>query len=295
MFSTKINSNEPFIDSVVSNNDSNTIIFTKRLKSTVMKKVKELTAFLLVASVLSSCVIIRPGEVGVRRSMGKLSDKVLDQGVHGVNPFATTVIRTPIRTVNLEMNLNLPSKEGLNINSGISILYHVDKNLVPQLIENVGTGYETIIQSVFRSSSADICAKYMAKDMHSGMRAEIEAEIAVAMSKILNPQGILIEAVLLKTIQLPPGLYNSIESKLEAEQEAMRMQFVIDLERKEAERKVIEATGNRDAQQILSEGLTQEILELRRIEAMLKLAESENSKVIFTGADNTPMILEPSN
>lgn len=249
----------------------------------------------LCASCLTSCIIIRPGEVGVRRTLGKLSDKVLDQGVHGVNPFATTVVRTPVRTVNLELALNLPSKEGLNINAAISILYHIDKNLVPQLIENVGTGYETIIQSVFRSASADICAKYMAKDMHSGMRAEIESEIAKAMSSILNPQGIIIEAVLLKTIQLPPGLYSSIESRLEAEQQAMRMQYIIDLERKEAERKVIEAQGNRDAQQILSEGLTKEILELRRIEAMLKLAQSENSKVIFTGAENATMILDPSN
>jgi prohibitin 1 len=259
-----------------------------------MKRIKQITALAIITMFFSSCVIIRPGEVGVRRTMGKLSDKVLDQGVHGVNPFATTVIRTPIRTVNLEMALNLPSKEGLNINAGISILYHIDKVLVPQLIENVGTGYETIIQSVFRSSSADICAKYMAKDMHSGMRSEIEAGIAIAMSKILNPQGVIIEAVLLKTIQLPPGLYNSIESKLEAEQEAMRMEFVIDLERKEAERKVIEAQGNRDAQKILSEGLTKEILELRKIEAMLKLALSENTKIVFTGND-TPMIIDSSN
>jgi prohibitin 1 len=259
-----------------------------------MKRIQSVTGLLMITIFLSSCIIIRPGEVGVRRTMGKLSNKVLDQGVHGLNPFATTVIRTPIRTVNLEMALNLPSKEGLNIKAGISILYHIDKNLVPQLIENVGTGYETIIQSVFRSSSADICAKFMAKDMHSGMRAEIESEIAEAMSKILNPQGVLIEAVLLKTIQLPPGLFSSIESKLEAEQQAMRMQFVIDLERKEAERKVIEAQGNRDAQKILSEGLTSEILELRRIEAIVKLAESENSKIVFTGGDNAPMILDPS-
>lgn len=259
-----------------------------------MKKFSSILLLVLSAFLISGCVIIKPGEVGVRRTLGKLSDKVLDQGVHGVNPFATTVVRTPIRTVNLEMTLNLPSKEGLNIKSGISILYHIDKQLVPQLIENVGTGYETIIQSVFRSASADICAKYMAKDMHSGKRAEIEAEIAGAMSTILNPQGIIIEAVLLKTIQMPPGLYNSIESKLEAEQQAMRMQFVIEQERKEAERKVIEAQGNRDAQQILSEGLTKEILELRRIEAMLKLAESQNSKIVFTGTQETPMFLDPS-
>lgn len=259
-----------------------------------MKNLSSILFGVLYVITLSSCVIIRPGEVGVRRTLGKLSDKVLDQGVHGVNPFATTVVRTPIRTVNLEMALNLPSKEGLNINAGISILYHIDKKLVPQLIENLGLGYETIIQSVFRSASADICAKYMAKDMHSGMRAKIESEISLAMSEILNPQGIIVEAVLLKTIQLPAGLYNSIESRMEAEQQAMRMQFVIDLERKEAERKVIEAEGNRDAQLILSEGLTAEILELRRIEAMLKLAQSENSKIVFTGSDNAPMIIDPS-
>ena len=115
-----------------------------------MKKVSSIACLVLCITTLSSCIIISPGEVGVRRTLGKLSDKVLDQGVHGVNPFATTVVRTPIRTVNLEMVINLPSKEGLNINSGISILYHIDKNLVPQLIENVGSGYETIIQSVFR-------------------------------------------------------------------------------------------------------------------------------------------------
>lgn len=259
-----------------------------------MKKTSIIWIMVVMAGFLSGCVIIRPGEVGVRRTMGKLQNKVLDEGVHGVNPFATTVIRKPIRTVNLEMELNLPSKEGLNIKSGISILYRVNKQSVPTLIKNLGNGYEQIIQSVFRSASADICAQYMAKDMHSGKRADIEREIATTMAKILDPQGITIESVLLKTIQLPPGLYNSIESRLEAEQEAMRMQYIIDLERREAERKVIEAQGNRDAQKILSEGLTKEILELRRIEAMLKLSESPNAKVVFLNDDNAPMVIDPT-
>lgn len=258
-----------------------------------MKNLRIISALAFIAMMSSSCVIIKPGEVGVRRTLGKLKPAVLEQGVHGVNPFATTVIRKPIRTVNLEMKLNLPSKEGLNINSGISILYRVDKSSVPTLIENMGDEYEEIIRSVFRSASADICARYMAKDMHSGKRADIEEEIAGAMSQILESQGILVDAVLLKTIQLPPGLYNSIESRLEAEQEAMRMQFVIDQERREAERKVIEAQGNRDAQQILSEGLTEEILALRRIEAMLKLSESDNSKVIFMDSEEAPMVIDP--
>ncbi len=261
-----------------------------------MKKLTILIAVLSSIVFFSGCVIIKPGEVGVRRTLGKLQPKVMEQGAHGVNPFATKVIRTPIRTVNLEMSLNLPSKEGLNINSEISILYKIEKESVPTLIENIGGNYEPIIRSVFRSSSADVCAQYMAKDMHSGKRADIEAEIAITMNKILEPQGIFIEAVLLKTIQLPPGLYSSIESRLEAEQQAMRMQYVIDQERREAERKVIEATGERDAQMIRSEGLTKEILELRRIEALQRLAESQNSKIVFVGGseDKAPMVIDPT-
>ena len=227
----------------------------------------------------------------MKRKLGKLSDRVLDQGAYLYNPFITMVIKTPIRTVNLELSLNLPSKEGLNISSNISILYRIEKSNVPLLIEDMGDSYEQIIRSVFRSASADVCANFMAKDMHSGQRSIIEKEIADKMASLLKERGIIIEAVLLKTIQLPPGLYNSIERRLEAEQEALRMQFVLEQEKREAERKVIEAQGNRDAQKILSEGLTKEILELRSIEAFLKLAQSPGAKVIITDGES-PFLIE---
>jgi len=240
---------------------------------------------------LSNCAIIRPGEVGVKQSFGKLSERVYDQGMYGINPFTTIMIKTPTRTVNMEVKLSLPSKEGLNIASNISILYRIDKVMVPTLIENIGTNIEDIISAVFRSASADVCAKYMAKDMHSGKRSGIEAEIAKVMNETLAPRGIEIESALLKSIQLPPGLYNSIQSRMEAEQEVMRMKYLLDQERLEADRKVIEAKGNRDAQKILSEGLTKQILELRSIEAFLKLAEGQNSKVIITDG-KAPLLIE---
>jgi len=240
---------------------------------------------------LSNCAIIRPGEVGVKQSFGKLSERVYDQGMYGINPFTTIMIKTPTRTVNMEVKLSLPSKEGLNIASNISILYRIDKVMVPTLIENIGTNIEDIISAVFRSASADVCAKYMAKDMHPGKRSGIEAEIAKVMNETLAPRGIEIESALLKSIQLPPGLYNSIQSRMEAEQEVMRMKYLLDQERLEADRKVIEAKGNRDAQKILSEGLTKQILELRSIEAFLKLAEGQNSKVIITDG-KAPLLIE---
>jgi regulator of protease activity HflC (stomatin/prohibitin superfamily) len=128
--------------------------------------------------------------------------------------------------------------------------------------------------------------------MHSGMRATIEEEIKSKMLGNLEKQadGVELIAVLMKSIQLPNGLASSIEQKLQAEQDAMRMKFIIQQATLEAERKIIEATGERDAQKILAQGLTNEIIKLRSIEAFVKLAQSNNSKVIITDG-KTPLLI----
>lgn len=231
---------------------------------------------------ISSCAIIRPGEVGVKQNLGKLSENVTKQGAVWYNPFTTKIIRTNVQINDIELSLSLPSKEGLSVVAQISILYRVDENSVPKVIRNLGLGYETIISNVFRSASADVCSKYYAKDMHSGMRAEIETSIKLKMSEILQEQGIIVSSVLMKSIQLPAGLSSSIEQKLQAEQNAMRMVFILQQEKLEAERKIIEATGTKDAQKILSEGLTDNIIKIRSIEAFLELSKSSNSKIIIT-------------
>jgi regulator of protease activity HflC (stomatin/prohibitin superfamily) len=127
--------------------------------------------------------------------------------------------------------------------------------------------------------------------MHSGMRSEIENAIKMKMSETLLENGILVEAVLMKSIQLPIGLSTSIEQKLQAEQDAMRMVFILQQEKLEAERKVIEATGTKDAQKILSEGLTDQIIKIRSIEAFIELSKSTNSKVIITDG-KVPYLVE---
>lgn len=114
----------------------------------------------------SSCTVIRQGEVGTKRVLGRLNNKIMSPGPYLYNPFLATVIKTPVQSVNLEMNLELPSQDGLTINSDISILYHIKKEMVPKVLENLGTGYENIIRNVFRSSSADVCARFLAKDMY---------------------------------------------------------------------------------------------------------------------------------
>lgn len=239
----------------------------------------------------ASCVIIRPGQAGVKQKLGKLSNEVKTQGNILYNPITSKVIIASIRTNNLELNLSLPSKEGLSVKSHISILYKIEKDSLPKLINNLGLNYEPIISNVFRSTASDVCANYFAKDMHSGKRAQIEDSILSRMNKLLAKDGLIVKSVLMKSIQLPSGLASSIEQKLQAEQDAMRMRFIIEKEKLEAQRKIIEAEGTRDSQKILSQGLTDQILKVKHIEALLKLSESPNAKIIMT-ADDTPFLIE---
>lgn len=240
---------------------------------------------------LSGCAVVKQGEVGVKRTLGKLNEQSLGPGATAYNPFVTKIIRLPIRTMNIEITSNLPSKEGLNVGAAISILYRIKPGMAPDIIENLGTNYEdVIITSVFRSASADVCSRFFAKDMHTAERATIEKEITDRMAEILDPRGFDIEAVLLKTIQLPPGLARAVEEKLEAEQDAQRMEFLLQRERLEAQRKLVEAEGSRDAQKVLSEGLTDEILQWQAIEAFKELSKSPNAKVIITNGEG-PLLM----
>ncbi|MBX2896999.1 MAG: prohibitin family protein [Cyclobacteriaceae bacterium] len=249
--------------------------------------------FIISTFAFSSCAIVRQGEVGMKRRLGVLNQKIIQPGSVGFNPFTSTVIKMPIRTMNMEISSNLPSKEGLNVAAVISILYRIEPNKAPYIVENIGVGNEqNVISSVFRSTAADVCSRFFAKDMHSAQRAVIEKEIATQMSELLVPRGFLVEAVLLKNIQLPAGLARAVEEKLEAEQVAQRMEFLLEREKREAERKKIEAEGIRDAQKIISEGLNKNIIEWQSIEAFRELAKSPNTKTIITDG-KSPMLINP--
>lgn len=241
---------------------------------------------------LMNCSIIRQGEVGVKRKLGKLNNTIIQPGAIGYNPFITKIIKMPVRTMNMEISSNLPSKEGLNVSAVISILYRIEPVKAPYIVENIGVGNEeNVISSVFRSTAADVCSRFFAKDMHSAQRANIEKEISAQMGTLLVPRGFIIEAVLLKNIQLPAGLARAVEEKLEAEQDAQRMEFLLDREKQEAQRKIIEAQGIRDSQKIISEGLTKAIIEWQSIEAFRELSKSLNTKIIITDG-KSPMLID---
>ncbi len=255
-------------------------------------KTKLFFILLSVALFASSCSVVKQGEVGVKRKLGRLNPTIIQPGPVVFNPFIARIIKMPIRTVNVEISSNLPSKEGLNVAAVISILYRIQPEKAPGILENIGVNYEEImISSVFRSAAADVCSRFFAKDMHSAQRASIEREITEQMAKVLVPRGFDVQAVLLKNIQLPQGLARAVEEKLEAEQDAQRMEFLLDREKREAQRKMIEAQGIRDAQKIISEGLNDQIIKWQSIEAFRELAKSPNSKIIMTNGE-TPMLID---
>jgi regulator of protease activity HflC (stomatin/prohibitin superfamily) len=254
-----------------------------------------ITQIFLITS-LSSCAVVRQDEVGVRRRFGKLIPKILPAGLYTVNPFFAKLMKIPTRTLNMQIALEaLPSKEGLTIEAELAILYHVKGDMAIQILKEVGkVKYgEQIIMSVLRSAAADVTTKFYAKDMHTSQRENIEKEIAEKMMQILGDRGFVIENVLLKSIRLPNGLSEAIESKLRAEQEAQRMEFVLNKEKQEAERKRIEAEGIRDAQKIIAEGLTPILIQYKSLEVMQKLSLSPNTKIIITDG-KTPYLINPS-
>ena len=286
---------------------------------------RTVAGLLLVGAALlgGACTTVRQGEVGVKRTLGRLDQQVVLSGPKAFNPFLTTIIKVPVTTQNLEIRSSLPSKEGLSIASDISILYRVKANQVPGILQTTGLGYENIlILPVFRSAAADVCARYFAKDMHSAERSAIEKAILTQMNGVLSTRGFEIENVLLKNIVLPGGLAKAIEDKLESEQEALRMEFLKQRETRDAERRVIEAEGQKriavvraqgeqeaniiqakgkaeamriEAQavrltnQLINRDLTPAVLRYKSIEAFRELSKSSNSKTIITDG-NTPLL-----
>lgn len=249
-------------------------------------------SYICLLLVVCSCATIRPGEVAMKQRLGKLKPTVYEPGLVGFNPFITRVVKLPTRTENVEVRLSLPSKDGLNVKSEISILYRISPESAPKVIADIGPSYEdVVILSVFRSAAADVCSRFLAKDMYTESRAQIESEILNQMAGILKPRGFIIESVLMKSIQLPDGLARAIEDKLEAEQLAQRMEFELQREEMEAKRKVIEAEGIRDAQKIIGEGLSDKIIKWQTIDAFRRLSTSANSKLIITDG-KAPLLID---
>jgi prohibitin 1 len=272
------------------------LIFYRPPKQAVSQNNKMLGAVAILAGVgiliYKTAVVIPAGHVGVVDFFGNVSRNTLKPGINFVNPLAR-VIRMSIKTQELKEVANVPSQEGLTVSLEVSVLYHLDPEKAADVYKTVGSVYqEVLIVPQFRSVIRTVTASYEAKALYTSMREKLATSIKADLELVLGPRGILIENTPLRNISLPQRVTEAIEEKLSAEQESQRMQFVLQKERLEADRKRIEAQGIADYQKIVSQGLNAQLLKWKGIEATEKLANSSNSKIVVIGGrDGMPLIL----
>lgn len=250
-------------------------------------------AIVLLLVLVKAVVVIPAGHVGVMELFGNVYERSLDAGIHVINPLLR-VHRMSIRTVQIPEDANVPSKEGLIVNLDLSALVSLDPRTAPDVFKTVGPDYiEIIVVPQLRSVVRGVTAGYEAKALYTAEREALATQMFEQLKPMLEGRGIRLERVLLRAVKLPAILSVAIEKKLEAEQQAEQMKFVLQRESQEAERKRIEAKGISDYNFEVNRGLTDNILKLRGIEATRELAKSENSKVVVVGSgkDGLPIIL----
>jgi regulator of protease activity HflC (stomatin/prohibitin superfamily) len=250
-------------------------------------------AFALI-SVGQCFTVIPAGNIGVVDFFGTVSGNTLKAGINPVNPLAR-VIKMSVKTQEMKEVMDVPSKEGLTVNLEVSILYHLNPDKAADVYKTVGEDYESVIlEPQFRSVTRGVTASYEAKALYTSEREHLSNLILKEVAAATEARGITVESAPLRRVGLPPGLTASIETKLQAEQESQRMQFVLMKEKQEADRKRIEAQGISDFQKIVVQGISDQLLRWKGIEATEKIATSANAKVIIIGAgkDGLPLILD---
>jgi len=250
-------------------------------------------AFVLVILLFSSVTRVDTGHVGVLTLFGKVTGETLGEGIHLINPLKTNN-EMSVQTQTIKESASVPSSEGLMMALDTSLIFHLNPDRAAEVFQKIGSDYQDkVVENQLRSAIREATASHTANALYTGERELVAKQIQDRISEDLGKRGITVEAVLLRDIQLPATLKASIEAKQQAEQEALAMNFRLQKETQEAQRKRIEAAGVRDFQQIVAQGITPSLLEWKGIEATENLAKSANSKVVVIGNNKNglPLIL----
>jgi regulator of protease activity HflC (stomatin/prohibitin superfamily) len=262
---------------------------------------------LFIIGLLSTTVKqIDAGQIGVQKMFGKVDDNILMSGLNVVNPLVE-IDYLNTKTQNYTMSgvkdegdkvgddaIRVLSSDGLEVIIDITVLYKIIPTSAPKLIREVGPLYkDVIVRPVVRTRLRDNAVYYEAVALYSTKRDEFQNRIFETIKKDFSARGLELESVLVRNIDLPASVKTTIESKINAEQEAQKMQFVLQKEKQEAERKRVEALGIADYQRIISSGLSDKQLQYEMIKANKEIATSSNAKVIIMGGSgkNMPLIL----
>jgi regulator of protease activity HflC (stomatin/prohibitin superfamily) len=275
--------------------ESNLPTIPKNLGGFGSKLLRGLGLLFVVILLFASVISVPTGHVGVLTLFGRVTGEALGEGIHVINPLKS-VQRLSIQTQSVKETANVPSNEGLILALDTSLLFHLDRSKAAEVFQKVGANYaEKIVEPTMRAAIRAATSAHTANALYTNARELVQQQIQDELTAQLAPRGVIVENVLLRDVQLPAMLKSSIEAKQQAEQDALRMNFILQKEKQEAERKRIEAQGISDFQKIVAQGISPQLLEWKGIEATEKLATSPNSKVVVVGnaKNGLPLILGP--
>ena len=267
--------------------------FGKRMPSFILGFII-LIAIIIFSS--ATFLTIDSGERGVlfkRFSGGLEKSKIFTPGFHVIAPWNTMYLYD-VREKQLEEAMEVLSSNGLNIAMDVTVRVNPVYNKIGDLHEKFGADYlNTLVKPEIRSSVRKIIGRYTPEELYSTKREEVQSLIQQDLNAVLNKNYIDLRATLIRNISLPDKVRNAIESKIEAEQQSLKYKYILDQQRQEAQRIIIEAEAKSKANQILNASLSNNILKDKGIEATIKLAESPNTKVIVVGSGDSglPLIL----
>jgi regulator of protease activity HflC (stomatin/prohibitin superfamily) len=266
--------------------------------------IKTAGVVVIVIGVSIACVVqVEPGQVGVQKLFGKVNNNILESGLNIINPLVQ-VVMFDVRTENYTMSgvldegakqgddaIRVLSADGLEVIVDLTVLYKVVPSEAPRILKEVGTDYRNVlVRPICRTKIRDNAVYYDAVALYSTKRDEFQARIFSSIETNFKERGLLLEQLLVRNLTLPASVKASIESKINAEQDAQKMTFVLQKERQEAERKRVEAQGIADYQKILSTGLSDRLLQYEMIKA---ISASPNAKLIFmTNGKNLPVMVD---
>jgi regulator of protease activity HflC (stomatin/prohibitin superfamily) len=258
----------------------------------------------LLGAALSMFKVIDAGQVGVKTLYGKVDDDVLYSGLNLVNPLVE-VTTFDVKTQNYTMSavhdegnkagddaIRILTSDGLEVTIDLSVLFSVSPKDAPRILKEIGDDYlDKIVRPIARTAIRDNAVSYEAVALYSTKRQEFQNKIFAAIDQSFAKRGLKLEQLLVRNVTLPESVRKAIESKINAEQDAQKMQFVLQKEKQLAERKRIEAQGIADYQRILSTGLSDKQLQYESILAQKDIALSPNTKIILMSNSKTPLIL----
>ena len=267
---------------------------------------KTVSIVLIALGIMNSCVKqIDAGEIGVKILFGSIQKEVMLSGLHFINPLLD-VKKLDVKTQNYTMSgvhdegdkagddaIKVLTSDGLEVTIDLTVLFRVVSIDAPRLLGETGADYrDKIVRPITRTKIRDNAVYYQAVDLFGSKRDEFQQRIYKTIEDDFKKRGLMLEQLLVRNITLPNSVKASIESKINAEQDAKKMEFVLQKEKQEAERKRVEAQGIADYQKIINTGLTNQQLQYEQIKAMQALALSPNAKVIVMGKGNTPLIID---